>query len=111
MWLLLRTRGPSRLHGMRELLDLILGDKYRLFLLLLQLLHHRHQLPLFLLKVEILLNQLVQVFIELLVGLASQSYQLVLLQLIDLSLQTGCDPREYYTFNPTYILTSSSSSL
>lgn len=91
---LLRTRCPSRLHGMRQLLDLILCDKYRLLLLLLQLLHLGNQLSLFLLQVEILLNELVQVLVELLVGLATQSYQLVLLQLVDLSLQTGGDPIE-----------------
>jgi hypothetical protein len=48
------------------------------------------------LQVEILLNELVQVLIELLLGLATQSYQLVLLQLVDLPLQTGGDPIEEY---------------
>jgi hypothetical protein len=31
----LRARGPPRLHGMRQLLHLVLCDKYRLLLLLL----------------------------------------------------------------------------
>ena len=93
---LLRTRRPSRLHGMRQLLHLILCDKYRLLLLLLSLLHLRNQLSLFLLQVEILLNELVQVLVELPLGLATQSYQLVLLQLVDLPLQTGGDPIEEY---------------
>jgi hypothetical protein len=77
---------------MRQLLHLVLCDKYRLLLLLLQLLHLGNQLSLFFLQVEILLNELVKVLVELLVGLATQSYQLVLLQLVDLSLQTGGDP-------------------
>jgi hypothetical protein len=38
------------------------------------------------LQVEILLNELVKVLVELLLGLATQSYQLVLLQLVDLTL-------------------------
>jgi hypothetical protein len=82
----LRARGPPRLHGMRQLLHLVLCDKYRLLLLLLKLLHLRNQLSLFLLQVEILLNELVKVLVELLLGLATQSYQLVLLQLVDLTL-------------------------
>jgi hypothetical protein len=75
--LLGRAWAPSSpLHGMLKLFDV---NCDRLLFLLLKLLHHSHQLPFLLLKVEILFDENVKVLIDLGVRLASDGYQLIFL--------------------------------
>ena len=90
--LCLSLAGTDPLHGMRQLLDLLLRDGDRVHLLLLELLDLGHQPPLLLLQGEVLLDQHVQVLVQPGMGFATQSNQLVLLQLVDLPLQTGSNP-------------------